>query len=248
MESTDSATVVAVSGASGSKPTHPPVRRSYTHKLMAEKALAFFRLALVALGCFMLVWSAWYLRYGSTFAAGRKYFLQLKNRYPSLSYLDALQAHRYMVAALGGGFPTVNDALRLAAGGLAIVIELLWVLLLYGRRWGPWLFWIGECGVLGLAVAASVLDFRSVVDAYRVCNRSSASARCGSSPAYIGPFPVSDLQCDCTSQAYYWATAAIDTTTALAAIGALVLGPVALTCLRRRNREVESKQRRFVGL
>ncbi|KAK4536784.1 hypothetical protein CDCA_CDCA09G2809 [Cyanidium caldarium] len=248
MESNGSVTVEAVRGASGDKPTYPPVRRSYTHKLMAEKALAFFRLALAALGCFMLVWSSWYLQYGSTFPAGRKYFLLQTNRYPSLSYLDALQAHRYMVAALGGGFPTVNDALRLAAGGLVVVTELLWVLLLYGHRWGPWVFWVGEFGVLGLAVAAAVLDFRTVINAYRVCHRSSASARCGSSPAYIGPFPVSDLQCDCTSEAYYWATAAIDTTTALAAIGALILGPVALTSLRRHNREVERKQRRFVGL
>eukprot|EP00166_Cyanidium_caldarium_P004894 ctg_551.g293 len=46
-----------------------------------------------------------------------------------------------------------------------------------------------EFGVLGLAVAAAVLDFRTVINAYRVCHRSSASARCGSSPATSGRFP-----------------------------------------------------------
>jgi hypothetical protein len=209
--------------------------RSYTHKIQRERLLSGFLLAQVLFGCFLIVWSCWYLTSGSSFPATRYYYLDASKIY-TLSYFEPLTHRPFLIAAINGGYPLVNNIIRLVTGCMIVLAALLWIVLFYHFRHGHAFFWLTQLGITGAAAASAGLDFHSTVEAYRICSRSSAQARCDGSPSSIGSFSLSEMYCECGTQGYYWALSAVDAIVFFSALLSLVAAISAMVALRRRER------------
>lgn len=215
----------------------------YMRKTMTEKWLAFFRLGEVVLGAFMVVWSAWWLTFASSFPADRTYYLPASNPYPSaLPYFNTLNGFRSVVAVVSGGYSLANHVVRLASGSLAIALHLLWASLFYFCNLGHIFYWVMQACVFGCAAAATVLDFFSTFNAKASCARGD----CTQSPSSVNGVPVSLLTCDCGSQVYFWVMCGIDSAMVLASAGAIVFAIVAVVIIvRKQNRSAASATRRM---
>jgi hypothetical protein len=217
-----------------SKEARTVTERSYTHKTWRERLLSLFLLLEVLLGCFLIVWSCWYLTVGSHFPATRYYYLDA-NKIFTLSYLRPLTHKPTLIAAIDGGYPLVNNILRLVTGCVIVLAAVLWIILFYHFRYGHAFFWLTQLGITGAAAASTGLDFHTTVKAYQVCRQSNIQGRCDGSPSSIGPYPLSDLYCECGYQGYFWAMSAIDAVVFISALLALVAAILAILALRREE-------------
>lgn len=217
------------------KATRTVTERSYTHKTWRERFLSVFLLLEVLLGCFLIVWSCWYLTSGSAFPATRYYYLDATKLF-TLSYLKPLAQKPVLIAAIAGGYPLVNNIVRLVTGCVIVLAAILWIVLFYHFRYGHAFFWLTQLGITGAAAASAGLDFHATVEAYLVCSQRNPQRRCDGSPSSIGSFSLSDMYCECASQGYFWALSALDAAVFFSAVLALVAAILAIMALRRQER------------